>query len=210
MVEEIVKLQAGITALSTGGGSIAVDPEVLKDLFEDPSPSIQMSDVPLLVVVHSLRQQVEFKIQPGKTEIMDMSETQPYRPEFPQICARVYQWMSDQEVEWRAHGWNFGLTWSTGETSAGELTRSLLKDTPRLPSNLTGAGLSLNYQFQKARVTLKLEPRGGKVEVPEVFASGNYHIQDGPPQTAEEIGAMGTEMWGDFVTAVGRLIEKGE
>lgn len=206
---EFSKLQAGITALSTGSGPLTFDAEVIQRLFDDPNPSVQMSDILSAASVHSLRQQVEFKVQPGRMEIRDMSEVSPYRQEFPDICARVTQWMTEQKVEWRSHGWNFALTSKIGETSAGQLVIGLLNKSPRLPNDLTGAALTLNYGFQGARVTLKLEPRSGMFDKPEVFASANYHFEDSPPQTSEEIRGISGQLWDDFLGAVGRLIEKG-
>ncbi len=201
------KLHAGITVTSTGSGSVSADAAKLGELLDDPNPSIRLSELPPALFVSSLRNQIEYSVQPGKTEILDKSPEEPYGAGFPQIYARIINWMSKQSVEWRTHGWNFALTYSTGDAPGGSVIIGLLSEKARGFSNdLRGAALTLNYQFEGAMVTMKLEPRLAKLEEAMVFASANYHVDEAPPTTDDEIRAVSTRYWKDFMGACEHLL----
>ena len=204
---QFTKLQAGITVTSSGSGSISADTAKIRELLDDPNPSIRLSELPPALFVSSLRNQIEYSVQPGKTEILDKSPDEPYGAGFPQIYARIINWMSEQSVEWQTHGWNFALTYSTGDTPGGSVIIGLLRERARRFSNeLRGAALTLNYQFEGAKVTTKLEPRLGNLEEAMVFASANYHVDEAPPTTEDEARAISTGYWKDFIEACKHLL----
>lgn len=200
------KLHIGIVAISSGNAPVSTNVDIIRELFDDLSPSISQSDLPPAITVHSLANQIEFVLQPGKTEIKEMSPELPFNSQFPKICANVLSWLTDQGVEWRSHGWNIAISEAIREQTSGELTAGLLSESVlALGRELRGASVALNYTLDDANVKLTLEPRFGKFDESEVFISANYHYGTIPPLKAADVRAVGGSIWEDFVEVVRTL-----
>lgn len=204
---EFEKLSASIVALSSGTADLRLSTATIRELLGDTNPSVQPSEFPPAILVHSLRQQIEFSMQPGRTQLKDMSLDQPFRPNFSQIWGRVADWLSEKGVEWRSHGWNFELSAPTGQRTGENVVTSLLADRVRMVEQpVTGASLVLKYKLGPANATLTIEPRFGDPNAHEVFVSSNYHFEDSPPLSPSQADQMGHQLWADFATACERLL----
>ena len=206
---EFEKLSASIVALSSGNADLRLNSAAIRMLLGDDNPSIQPAELLPALLVHSLRQQIELSMQPGRTQVKDMSLERPFGPNFCQIWGRVAGWLSEQGIEWRSHGWNFELSAQTGQRTGGDLITGLLAQRARMPERpLTGGSLVLKYQLDTARVTLTVEPRFGEADAHAVFASSNYHFQEPPPLSADLADEVGRRLWGDFASACENLFEE--
>lgn len=206
---EIEKLSASIVALSTGSADLRLSPAIIRTMLGDDNPSIQPAELLPLFVAHSLRYQVELTMQPGRTQVKDMSLDQPFGSHFCLIWGRVADWLSEQGIEWQTHGWNFELSAPTGHRTAGGLVTGLLDQRARMPERpLTGGSLVLKYQFDASRVTLTVEPRFGDANAHAIFASSNYHFEGPPPLSTDQANEIGHRLWDDFAAACENLFEE--
>lgn len=153
------KLSAGIAALSRGDATYDVSIDDVREVMDDPNPSIQQSDLPPALIVHSLFHQIEFAVQPGRTQIIDKSADSPFKESFPRICAQALRSLEEHGVSWRAYGWNFHVSYPTDDQTGGMLIARLLSEPAKaIEKDLQGGSLALSYLLNDAVVTLKLSP----------------------------------------------------
>jgi hypothetical protein len=145
---------------------------------------------------------------------MDRSDAEPFKDGYPQLLARIIDWLSGAGVTFKAYGWNFEVSCNMeGDPAAGVVLQRLLRPdaSQRSGMDVVGAGISLYYRVGETKARLRLEPRFEEPDTSEMFASVNYHHDGQPASGEDELRQQGHALWQQFIdTCSGLLTDYGD
>lgn len=208
-IERWNKLDANLVLLSTGDATLRFETRNIRELLDDQNPSIQVAEGGQVLLVHSLRHQVELSLQPARIQAVDRSDVEPFKDGYPQLLARIIAWLSDEGVTLKAYGWNFEVSCETeGDATAGRVLQALLRPDASRGARLDiiGAAVTLYYRVGEVKARLRIEPRFQEPDSKEVLASVNYHHDGQPASGVEELGQEGKALWEQFINSCSSLL----
>ena len=208
-IERPRKLDTSFVLSSTGDAALRFTTQDIRELLDDPNPSVQVAEGGQVLLVHSLRHQIEFSLQPGRIQTRDRSDDEPFKEGYPQLLERVIAWLDSAGVTFKAYGWNFEAACAAQDDSkAGLVLQGLLRPDVLQGSGLQtiGAAVTLFYRADAAKVRLSLEPRFQDPDTNEVFASVNYHHDGQPASGLDALREQGQRLWQQFIETCSGLL----
>ena len=187
-LKELQKILANIVLLPGADVTVNFPTAELERIFRDPSLQIQANQAPnqltQQIQVTSLREQLVFLMRPGQLIIEDKSADIPPKYRVPEIVSSIATLLGERGLQFRGYGYNFHIAFDVpGEQLAADFLATKYVNVARIQeivnSNLSGAGLRLFFDLSKAACDLRLEPKDGRPNSPQLLASINYHYSVG-------------------------------
>ncbi len=211
-LREIEKIDSSIVVLSGVEQNITLDVAELSKIIREPTGRA-IGDPPVQVEITSVRDQLVIVIAGDKFVFSDKSDVEPLSDKLPSLVHNYLALLLKQGVDkFRAYGVNYTIAFdSRGDQTAAELLaeRFVKKEaiSTRGSIDVGGAGLRFYFGHSGARCDMQIEPRGGKVDAPRIFAKINYHFelpdQQIPPLDDLRVAYQG--LYPVFVTLLERL-----
>ena len=184
-LKEPQKILANIVLLPGADITVNFTSTELQRIFHDPGLQIQANQAPnqltQQIQVTSLREQLVFLMKPGQLIIEDKSADIPPKNRVSEIASGIATLFSEKGLQqFRGYGYNFHLAFDVpGEHLAADFLATKYINVARIKEkgniNLSGAGLRLFFGLSTAACDLRLEPKDGRPNSPQLLASINFN-----------------------------------